>query len=264
MSKISDKEEGFCQYLVQWGCATTAYKKNFDTSRMQISTIYRRAFDLKNQEKIKARLGELRSIREQRTKDVLKRMVDDATSVMDANPNEIMQHQHNNCRHCHGIGHAWQWKNLGEFSNAVQAAIQRNADIEARNSNAKPENAQALEPMPTEDGGFGFVLDKRPHPDCPVCLGEGVHRVWIADTRTLGPNEQKLFAGIKQTRDGIEIKLQDQHGARDQLARILGAYKDPATVAVIMNQNNSGDANTFVVPGSPQEAADFYAQFVKT
>jgi len=263
---LSDKEEGFCQYLVRWGCATTAYKLNYDTSRMNMSTLYRRAWELKNKPKIAARLKELRDRSVSDTIEHVRKMVQDASSVADADPNQVMQYQHNNCRHCFGIDHKWQWKNPMEFSNAVAAAAQRNAAAEEHNAATEnPKMHQKLEPMPTDDGGYGFILDKRPNPECPVCLGEGLHRVWIADTRTLGPNEQKLFAGIKQTRDGIEVKIADQHAARDQLARLLGAYKDPATVAVVLNQqNNGGDANTtVVVPASPQEAADFYSNIVK-
>src|SRR5262249_18096892 len=132
--KLTDKEEGFCQYLILWGCASTAYRKNFDTSRMKPQTIWANAWALKNKANVALRLQQLRSLREQKTKDAVKRIIDDAGMLIDANPNEIMQHQHNNCRHCWGRGYLWQWHSPEEFGNAVAAATNRNADIEERNS----------------------------------------------------------------------------------------------------------------------------------
>jgi phage terminase small subunit len=52
----------------------------------------------------------------------------------------------------------------------------------------------------------------------------GVGRTIIADTRTLSPQARMLYAGVKQTKDGIEVKMHDQLKALEMAARHLGMF----------------------------------------
>lgn len=54
------KQEKFCREYVLTMNASSAYRKAFDASNMKGETINRRAFDLKNLGKIKARIEELK------------------------------------------------------------------------------------------------------------------------------------------------------------------------------------------------------------
>lgn len=65
-----------------------------------------------------------------------------------------------------------------------------------------------------------------PNPDCTECHGEGVASVWFADTRKLKGGARLLYAGVKTTRDGMEIKTHDQMRALEYVARHLGMFVD--------------------------------------
>lgn len=76
---------------------------------------------------------------------------------------------------------------------------------------------------PKTDGPMGNWTD--PNPDCIPCAGQGVLKPWFADTRTLSPGARMLFAGVKVTKDGVQILTESKDAARDKLAKILGAYE---------------------------------------
>lgn len=59
--KLTMKQERFCREYVLCMNASEAYRKAFDTTNMKMETINRKAFDLKNLDKIRARIEELKS-----------------------------------------------------------------------------------------------------------------------------------------------------------------------------------------------------------
>lgn len=148
---------------------------------------------------------EKRSERTEITADmVLRRWYD----LMTADPNELVQYRRHACRHCHGAGHAYQWRDIVEFEEAQTKATQ---------------NKRAA---PTDEGGYGYTTKAAPHPDCPRCDGDGHERAFFADTRNLSDKGRALYAGIKQGRDGLEVLMHDPQKAWDNVARHLGMFKD--------------------------------------
>lgn len=160
---------------------------------------------------------EERSERTEITADmVLRRWWDIAT----ADPNELIHLRRLNCRHCHGIEHKYQWKDKEEYEEAVESAI-----ASAQEKSAKDE--EKVEPIiPSDSGGYGYDRLADPDPECPVCRGEGRLDLHMADTRKLGAKGRLLYAGVKQTQAGIEIKMHDQGKALENVARHLGMFKD--------------------------------------
>src|ERR1022692_4215591 len=73
-------------------------------------------------------------------------------------------------------------------------------------------------------GGEGYDVRKPPHHDCPECFGEGVAIPFPKDTRHLSEGARWLFAGVKVTKDGIEIKMHDQMAALLNIAKHLGMF----------------------------------------
>lgn len=137
-----------------------------------------------------------------------------------ADPNELIQLRRLNCRHCHGVDHEYQWKDEKEYEEAVEAAI-ASAQVLSK------KKGEAVEPViPSAAGGYGYHRLADPDPDCPVCRGEGRLDLHMADTRKLGPRARLLYAGVKQTQAGIEIKMHDQAKALENVARHLGMFKD--------------------------------------
>lgn len=155
---------------------------------------------------------------------------DDAALVVErwwriatADPNDLVQLRRGCCRFCHGKGHLYQWIDAAEFEAAV-AAKRR-----AKSAGAGPNDA----------GGYGYRAGTPAHPDCPRCGGEGVAEVFAADTRTLSGDAALLYAGVKVTSSGIEIRMHDQLRALENVARHLGLFKDqveqsgPTTIEIV-------------------------------
>ncbi len=136
--------------------------------------------------------------------DVLREWVTIAT----ADPGELIRYRVRACRYCHGTDHQFQWVSQIEFQEA--------ADLHAANQDEKkPE-------PPNSAGGFGYSVELKPVSSCHKCLGDGITDVLIPDTKSLSPAARKLYAGVKQTKEGIEVKMRDQDGALQNVARHLG------------------------------------------
>jgi len=158
-----------------------------------------------------AELMEKRELRTKITQDmVLQRWWEIAT----ADPNELTALRRLNCRFCHGIDHEYQWRDEKELESAMSSELML-AKVEDR----RPREINA-------NGGFGYDELADPHPDCPSCNGEGTVDLHFADTRKLKGASRLLFAGVKQTKFGIEVSMQDQGKALENVARHLGMFKD--------------------------------------
>lgn len=127
-----------------------------------------------------------------------------------ADRNQLVQHRIGACRYCHGIEHRFQWRTPREFSEAVEQHM------------LKGEAYQANHPAPDNEGGYGYNRTADPHPGCPECDGLGIGFIILADTTKLPPEALILFEGIKETRDGIEIKMPDRTKALELLGKHLG------------------------------------------
>lgn len=143
-----------------------------------------------------------------RTEITADKVLDRLWAIATADPNDLVQHRRSACRYCHGINHRYQWIDDAEYEEAAKRAQDRK----------KPE--------PSFAGGYGFSTLAEPHPDCPRCQGEGTGRTFIADTRRLRGPARLLYAGMKETREGIEVKLQDQQAALLKVAQHLGMFTD--------------------------------------
>lgn len=141
--------------------------------------------------------------------DILKEYL----TLASADPSKLMQVRRVNCRHCWGVGHQYQWK-ASEYAKACDAATR------------PPKKGEAPRPFPDCSGGFGFRHNGEPNPECPECDGEGVEDVFFRDTESVTGPERKLIAGVRRTRDGIELKLRDQDGALKILAQYAGLLID--------------------------------------
>lgn len=59
MSKLTDKQERFCQLYIETTDASEAYRGAYDAKRMKPNTVNRKASELKKQPQIDARIKEL-------------------------------------------------------------------------------------------------------------------------------------------------------------------------------------------------------------
>lgn len=217
---LTPKQQRFVEeYLVDFN-GTAAYQRAGYTARGRSAEVNasRLLSNAKVQQAIAAGQAALSERTEITQEMVLQRWWDIAT----ADPNELVQFRRTNCRYCHGEGHAFQWIDAEEFAAAVRAAMSVSAE----------EGPRAI---PKDDGGFGFNNQADPHPECPQCFGEGKAEVHGKDSRKLKGAARLLYAGVKLTQAGFEIKMMDQGKALENVARHLGMFKDKLELEVTEN-----------------------------
>jgi phage terminase small subunit len=203
---LTDKQRRFVdEYLIDFN-ATAAYKRaGYKAASETVAAS--EGFKLLRKPKIAEYLSERQKALQERTEItqdmVLKRWWEIAT----ADPNELVQYRRLCCRHCWGIDNQYQWTE-SEFLKAQSDA--------SENSKEAPDGA----------GGIGYDVNREPNPDCPECGGEGRGKIHVNDTRRLKGAARLLYAGVKSGKEGLEVKMQDQAKALENVARHIGMFKN--------------------------------------
>lgn len=180
---------------------------------------------------------------------VLQRWLDVAT----ADPSKIVRVRRLNCRYCWGKGHAYQWTEW-EF-----------AELAAQVMDWVPTKAQPKAPvLPDAAGGFGFVSNADPNPDCPRCHGEGHTDVFLADMSTLTGPERALLQSVEVTKEGVKVKLQSQQWAWDNLRDYLGmiVQREPGRQPGAPGELPAADVID-VLPSDPEQLTLLYTALTK-
>lgn len=143
------------------------------------------------------------------------RVIGEAWSILTADPRELVEHHVGACRHC--------WGNAFRYQRTTAEMDRDLAEEEAGRWAAEARRTGA--PFPFDHrGGVGFNPHRTPNDACPECFGKGQGRTYINDTRKLSPAAAALYAGIKQTKDGIEVKMHSKLDAMERLSKHLGLY----------------------------------------
>ncbi|OQS42328.1 terminase small subunit [Chromobacterium haemolyticum] len=119
--------------------------------------------------------------------------------------NEIVEYRRDNCRHCWGVDHQYQW---------TESEYQR----------AQHEAAESGDQPPDAIGGFGYNATREPNPSCPECAGEGRGKVHVHDTRRLKGAARQMYRGVHQGKDGLKALVGNPDEALKEVGRILGVY----------------------------------------
>jgi phage terminase small subunit len=115
----------------------------------------------------------------------------------------------------------------------------RRADAEAvwaSKKNKKPTDVFSFDEL----GGVGFDARKPPNEKCPDCFGDGIGDAHFKDTRALSPSARRLYAGVKQTKDGLELKLHDQLNALITVGKHLGMFVEKEAAPLDSNAVAAG------------------------
>lgn len=150
--------------------------------------------------------------------------------IATADPNEIVEYRRDNCRHCWGNAYGYQWVDEEEYS---QAMVRHQRDEDKANVAGNRFNREP----PDGAGGFGYVKNREPNPSCPQCTGDGFGYVHIHDTRRLSPAARRLYAGMKEGKEGIEAKMHSQEKAWDNIAKFIGMFKERVEIDVTVTAN---------------------------
>lgn len=137
-------------------------------------------------------------VRAQKTEITAERVLEELWAIATADPNDIIQFRRGACRSC--------WSGTPEPEER----------LEPQGHGGALKRSAVVEPIAIAD----------PNPDCEVCHGEGSGRAYAADTRFLPKAASKLYAGVKVTKDGFEIKMHDKTAALVNVGRHLGMFKD--------------------------------------
>ena len=265
--KLTPKQHTFVLAYLETGNATEAYRRAYDVSRMKETTIWSNASTLLRNSLVAERLTHLKEQTEQAV--VLDRagVLRIITELATADASQLSEVQVRCCRQCWGVGHRHQWKNEIEYGFALAEAMDRNAatirawerDVDLGSKRPRPDD----ETIPSNEGGYGFDVFAGPNPECPACLGEGRTTTVFKDTRKLRGTAKRLFAGVKQTKDGLEIKTRDQDAALKLLANEFSIGKESPQVQVGVAVNAQGAENVTVIAADPMEAARQYQELMK-
>lgn len=271
--KCNGREEAFCLAFLQLNDRTRAFCIAYDADERDHDIKKRVAREWRKQ-RVQDRLYQLERAREatvqalviaevakreQSATEVIERAAFDVMSVMrhwldiaTADPTKVVTHRRICCRYCHGKNHLYQWRDVGEWSEAVAEAV------DANNRRAKMKPPAKPVAMPSDAGGMGFRFNEKPHAQCPRCLGEGESDLLMYDVSQLDERERKLIAGIKMGKYGPEVAFHDQAAAMTNIAKALGMLTEKVKIV-------DPDAATDVpaIPHDPIEASRVYTQWVK-
>lgn len=164
--------------------------------------------------------------REKRTEITQDMVLQRWWQIATADPRKLIQYRRCACRYCYGDNHKYQWIDEVEFMEVYQVAVERQEKAIAEGD----EYAANAVIFPSNEGGYGFNPTFTPHPHCPKCFGDGFGEAKAADTRNLDDQSVMLYAGVKVTKEGFEIKMQSQEKALENVAKHLGMFVDKQEV----------------------------------
>lgn len=204
---MTPKEEQFAQAVVAFGNLSRAYRESADVSpTTHPATVWQHASRMASLPHIARRIDELRAAALERTTVNHAVALQYAWDVATADPRAISYKWDASCRHCHGEGFKFQWRDVEEFTAACEAA------------------ALARKPLPSFDGGVGYDAHVAPNAMCPHCLGAGERHTWYCDPRTLTGKEALLYAG-PCPKTGLPL-CRDQDAAWERVCRLMGWNKE--------------------------------------
>lgn len=175
---------------------------------------------LKANESVAARVAEIQRRAAEQTEASIAGVLAEFWSVAKADPNDLVELRRGCCRFCWGRKHRRQ-----ETQNERERRLNewRRAALEAEKDEARQD------PFPDFDelGGVGFNPKRAANPACPECFGDGVSEVFVKDTRSLPSAARALYAGVRVTKEGIEVRTHDKLGALTKVGQHLGMFTDP-------------------------------------
>jgi phage terminase small subunit len=216
---LSALEAQFCEEYLKDLNGTQAYlrcKPNVtpDSARALAAKLFAKV-------SVQERVAELQKARSERTLSDADRVLSAWNHIAEADPTALMEYRRGCCRYCWGENFRFQRTPREmeiyrtEFDRAVEKRLDREECPKEEIHGRRAELQEAWDP----EGGIGYNRNKPANPECPECFGDGVGFEIFKDTRYLPEHSKRLFAGIKATKNGLEIKTQNQAHAREMIAK---------------------------------------------
>lgn len=200
---LTPKQAAFvAEYLVDLNATQAALRAGYSAK-----TAFRIGAENLQKPAVMQAIAEAKAKRAERTEVTADMVVQRLALVLVADHRELVELRRHACRYCHGADHRYHFT-------PAECERERTA-WEAKQTKASKETFD-------EKGGIGYSAKRDPHPDCPECHGLGIERMIVHDTRKLSPAAAALYAGVKQTKDGLEVKTVNVEAAWALLARHVG------------------------------------------
>lgn len=210
--ELTPVQEKFAQAVAGGENQAEAYRiANKRAKNWKPETVWSEASKMMAIPKVSTRVREIQAAIAARAEVSAADVLREAYNILQADPRELVSFIVHCCRHCYGEGFKYQ-RTAVEFE-----ADKRQHAIDVKNGDAKGK----FDPK----GGIGYDERLVPNQSCPACFGRGHGRVIVADTRNVSKQAASLYAGIKQTKDGLEVKLHSKVEVMDKLFRHFGLYE---------------------------------------
>lgn len=207
--ELSQREQRFAEeYLVDLN-ATQAYMRVH--GGVKAVTASTEGCKLLGNPKVAGLIAKGRAELSERTGISAAKALEQAWAVATADARELIDYIVGCCRNCYGEGFKHQ-RTLAEYN------IEREKwqiAFDAGDTSMEWD----------EKGGIGFDPRKDPNIECPACFGKGHGQAHINDTRKLSAAGAALYAGVKITKDGFEVKMHSKLDALEKVFKHLGLYE---------------------------------------
>lgn len=205
------RHELFAQELATGATADAAYEAaGFKPNRGN-------AARLKANDSVASRVAELQRRGAEQAEATIAGVLRQLWAIGVADANDLVEFRRGCCRHCWGRGFKHQ-ETVGERDRR-HAAWER----ERLEAAGDPDKEAALRPWDPL-GGIGYDATRGPNAKCPECFGMGHGEAFLKDTRDLPPAARSLYAGVKVTKDGLEVKMHDKVAALTKVGQHLGMF----------------------------------------
>ena len=214
---LTPAEERFAALVAEGRSKSAAYRVAFPVStRWRSQAVHSRAWALASRAEVAERITELMRGAARANETGIAEVLRQYLQRLYADPRELTEVRVGACRYCWGKGHRWQFTD-GELDRKRADHAER---VQRALENDRPAPADF-----DEGGGGGFDVAVDPNPKCPSCGGAGQANVVLHDSRTYSEGALALFEGVKQTKDGIEVKMASRTDALEKLARFAGFFE---------------------------------------
>jgi phage terminase small subunit len=259
-SQLTPQQELYCVTLVENGNRGFAYRRAYNVGvATKPGTIWTECKRLENNPAVVRRLNELRDAAAALSTVSKQRLIQFLWDRIMADRRDVVNHVRRCCRRCYGEGHQYQWKDEMEFALSLAAVIDFNGPL--------PGDSPLRKELPTDEGGYGFDPHREPEPTCdsPDCMGDGFGKTVISDTTQLSGSAALIYEGVKETAQGIEVKLADRNADMAQLAKLLGWSIEKVDQTVKTQGGRELPADMYDIPStaSPEEASKRYLALVQ-
>lgn len=214
---LTPGEEKFVALLVKGETQVQAYLDCFpQAKRWSRKTVDSKASVLAGKAKIQARFTEIMQAAARANEVDAAEVLREYLLRLRGDPRDLTEVRICPCRYCYGKGHLYQ-RTDGELA-------QERSRHETRQQERQERDMPPIGPF-DEKGGGGYSKLLAPNRECPACAGAGEPQVVLKDSRTYSAGALALFGGVKETKEGIEVKVGDRDNALMQVARHVGFFE---------------------------------------